>query len=164
MSPKSLLRHPLAVSPLEEFTTGSFREIYEDENAKPVSKVRRVLLCSGKIYYDLLAKQTENKIKDVAIIRVEQLHPFPTKQVKEALAKYKNLESIFWVQEEPENMGAWSYLLRSFYRDKTLGNMEVVARKPSASPATGFSKLHAKEQADLVERAFRFVAQTAARV
>jgi 2-oxoglutarate dehydrogenase E1 component len=156
MSPKSLLRHPLAVSPLEEFTSGSFREVYEDDYVKPVSKVRRVLLCSGKVYYDLLAKQQEAKIKDVAIIRVEQLHPFPTKQVKDAIAKYKNCESIYWVQEEPENMGAWTYFLRLFHRDKVLGQAEVIARKASASPATGFNKLHVKEQTALVERAFAF--------
>lgn len=155
MSPKSLLRHPLVVSDLNEFTEGSFKEIYEDENVKPANKVKRILLCTGKIYYDLLAYQQENKIKDVAIIRVEQLSPFPTKQVKEAIAKYKSQESILWVQEEPENMGAWTYILRLFHKDKVLGNIDVLARKASASPATGFYKLHNKEQAALVEKAFQ---------
>jgi 2-oxoglutarate dehydrogenase E1 component len=155
MSPKSLLRHPLVVSDLNEFTEGAFKEIYEDENVKPANKVKRILLCTGKIYYDLLAYQQENKIKDVAIIRVEQLSPFPTKQVKEAIAKYKSQESILWVQEEPENMGAWTYILRLFHKDKVLGNIDVLARKASASPATGFYKLHNKEQAALVEKAFQ---------
>jgi 2-oxoglutarate dehydrogenase E1 component len=155
MSPKSLLRHPLVVSDLNEFTEGAFKEIYEDENVKPANKVKRILLCTGKIYYDLLAYQQENKVKDVAIIRVEQLTPFPTKQVKEAIAKYKSQESILWVQEEPENMGAWTYILRLFHKDKVLGNIDVLSRKASASPATGFYKLHNKEQAALVEKAFQ---------
>lgn len=150
MSPKSMLRHPKAVSPLSDFAEGTrFQEVIGDTYADP-KKVKRVLFCSGKVYWDLLDKQQKDERTDVAIIRVEQLHPFPKKQVDALLAQYKKVEKI-WVQEEPENMGFWSFVLREF-PEIGLGN--VIARKASASPATGFTKVHAKEQADLVERAF----------
>ena len=150
MSPKSMLRHPLAVSPMSDFAEGtSFQEVIGDKYADP-KKVKRVLLCTGKVYYDLLDKQQKEGRTDVAIVRVEQLHPFPKTQVEAELGKYKKPE-IIWVQEEPENMGCWTFVLREF-PEIGLGN--VVARKSSASPATGFTKVHAKEQADIVERAF----------
>lgn len=150
MSPKSMLRHPKAVSPLSDFAEGTrFQEVIGDTYADP-KKVKRVLFCSGKVYWDLLDKQQKDGREDVAIIRIEQLHPFPKKQVDALLAQYKKAEKI-WVQEEPENMGFWSFVLREF-PEIGLGN--VIARKASASPATGFTKVHAKEQADIVERAF----------
>ena len=150
MSPKSMLRHPLAVSAMSDFAEGTrFQEVIGDKLADP-KKVKRVLLCSGKVYYDLLDKQQKEGRTDVAIVRVEQLHPFPKTQVEAELSKYKKPE-ILWVQEEPENMGCWSFVLREF-PEIGLGN--VVARKSSASPATGFTKVHAKEQADIVERAY----------
>ncbi|GAA4392608.1 2-oxoglutarate dehydrogenase E1 component [Hymenobacter koreensis] len=148
MSPKSLLRHPLCASPLDEFTSGTFREVLGDTYAE-AKKVKRVLLCSGKIYYDLLEEQTKSERKDVAIVRLEQLHPFPKKQLDAELKKYPKAELI-WVQEEPENMGYWNYMLRFMRRE--LG--DVVARKPSASPATGYNKVHVKEQKQIVARAF----------
>ncbi|MBC7922824.1 MAG: 2-oxoglutarate dehydrogenase E1 component [Ferruginibacter sp.] len=149
MSPKSLLRHPQCVSPLEDFTNGRFREVIGDAYAQP-KQVKKVLLCSGKVYFDLLEAQQSGKRVDVAVVRVEQLHPFPTGQVDAELAKYNKGVSVEWVQEEPENMGAWSYVLRS-YRHVAL---EVIARKPSASPAIGFAKIHAKEQEEIVKKAF----------
>ena len=150
MSPKSMLRHPLAVSQLSDFTEGTrFQETIGDEYAD-AKKVKRVLLCSGKVYYDLLDKQQKEKRTDVAIIRVEQLHPFPKKQIEAHLAKYKKPE-VIWVQEEPENMGYWSFVLREFPQ---IGVNSFIARKSSASPATGYTKVHAKEQADIVEKAF----------
>jgi 2-oxoglutarate dehydrogenase E1 component len=150
MSPKSMLRHPLAVSPMSDFVEGTrFQEVIGDKYADP-KKVKRVLLCSGKVYYDLLDKQQKESRTDVAIIRLEQLHPFPKKQVEAELAKYKKPE-VIWIQEEPENMGCWSFVLREF---PEIGLGKVVARKSSASPATGFTKVHAKEQAEIVERAF----------
>ncbi|MFD2721246.1 2-oxoglutarate dehydrogenase E1 component [Hymenobacter monticola] len=148
MSPKSMLRHPLAVSPIEEFTSGAFREVLGDDFAE-AKKVKRVLLCSGKVYYDLLEEQRTSNRTDVAIIRLEQLHPFPKKQLDAELAKYGKAK-IYWVQEEPENMGYWNYMLRFMRRELE----DVVARKPSASPATGYNKIHVKEQKDLVARAF----------
>jgi 2-oxoglutarate dehydrogenase E1 component len=148
MSPKSMLRHPLCVSPVEEFTSGRFREVLGDDFAD-AKKVKRVLLCSGKVYYDLLDEQRSSDRRDVAIIRLEQLHPFPKKQLDAELAKYGKAK-IYWVQEEPENMGYWNYLLRFMRRELE----DVVARKPSASPATGYNKIHVKEQKELVGRAF----------
>ncbi|KAA9333242.1 2-oxoglutarate dehydrogenase E1 component [Hymenobacter busanensis] len=148
MSPKSLLRHPLCASPLEEFTSGSFREVLGDTYAE-AKKVKRVLLCSGKVYYDLLEEQTKSERKDVAIVRLEQLHPFPKKQLDAELKKYPKAELI-WVQEEPENMGYWNYMLRFMRRELA----DVVARKPSASPATGYNKVHVQEQKQIVARAF----------
>lgn len=148
MSPKSMLRNPLCVSPVEDFTSGRFQEVLADGFAE-AKKVKRVLLCSGKVYYDLLDEQQQSDRKDVAIVRLEQLHPFPKKQLDAELAKYPKAK-VYWVQEEPENMGYWNYLLRFMRRDLE----DVVARKPSASPATGYNKVHVKEQKDLVARAF----------
>ena len=148
MSPKSLLRHPKVVSPTSAFTSGSFQEVIAD-NFVTTRAVKRVVLCSGKVYYDLLEKQEKDKRKDVALIRVEQLHPFPKTQVNKLLDKYKNAE-YFWLQEEPENMGYWGFVQRA-YPEKDL---QLIARKASASPATGYAKVHAQEQQELVEKAF----------
>jgi 2-oxoglutarate dehydrogenase E1 component len=151
MSPKSMLRHPLAVSPIADFLEGTrFQEVIGDNYADP-KKVKRVLLCSGKVYYDLLDKQQKESRTDVAIVRVEQLHPFPKKQVEAQLSKYKKAETTLWVQEEPQNMGYWSFILREF---PEIGFGNFVTRKSSASPATGLTKVHNKEQADIVARAF----------
>ncbi len=148
MSPKSLLRHPKAISPAEEFTKGSFQEVLPDTYATTRS-VKKVVLCSGKVYFDLQEKQEKDKRKDVAIIRVEQLHPFPKTQVDKLLNKYKNAE-FYWLQEEPENMGYWGFIQRAYpERDLTL-----ISRKASASPATGYAKQHAIEQKELIEKAF----------
>lgn len=152
MSPKSLLRHPEVVSSLSAFTEGKFEEIYEDHYARPYNKVEKILLCTGKVYFDLRAKQQADARKDVAIIRLEQLHPFPEKRLNQLLAKYKNAKTLVWVQEEPVNMGYWTYILRTFYARKDL---KLVARKPSASPATGYSKIHLKEQENIVKAAFK---------
>ncbi|MFD2248510.1 2-oxoglutarate dehydrogenase E1 component [Pontibacter ruber] len=148
MSPKSLLRHPLVSSPIEEFTSGGFREVIGDDYAVAKS-VKKVLLCWGKVYFDLLEEQQKNNRTDVAIIRMEQLAPFPKVQLEAELSKYKNAR-VYWVQEEPENMGAWTYILRIMRNSVE----DVVARKASASPATGYLKVHAKEQQELIGRAF----------
>lgn len=150
MSPKSLLRHPKVVSPLEEFTKGGFREIILDNAVKP-KDVKRVLLCSGKIFYDLDEVREKEKVKDVAIIRVEQIHPLPKKQIMDALKQYKDAE-VVWVQEEPENMGYWNFILRMMYKELP---MEVIARKMSASPATGYNKVHVEEQNNIVKKALK---------
>ena len=149
MSPKSIFRHPKVVSPIEEFTKGKFQEVIGDSFVDK-AKVKKVLLCSGKVYFDLLDRQEKDKRKDVAIVRLEQLHPFPTKQVDAELAKYKGAD-VYFVQEEPENMGYWSYVIREFGWAKFKG---LVARKKSASPATGFLKVHGVEQANLINKAF----------
>ncbi len=149
MSPKSMLRHPLCVSPIEDFTKGGFKEVLDDNYVENPDQVKKLLLCTGKIYWDLFAKQQEGKRKDVAIVRLEQLAPLPEKQIENILKKYKNA-SPFWVQEEPENMGAWTYLLR-FYRRS---NIEFIGRKANDTPATGFLKVHNLEQQDLINQAF----------
>lgn len=150
MSPKSLLRHPKVVSPLSEFTEGAFREVLPDTtvNAKDV---KRVVLCSGKIYYDLDEAREKEKVKDVAIVRIEQLHPLPKKQMLEVLAGYPEAE-LFWVQEEPSNMGYWNYILRLLHKELP---MELIARKASASPATGYNKVHVEEQKNIVAQALK---------
>lgn len=150
MSPKSLLRHPKVMSPIEEFTSGRFKEIILDETVK-AKDVKRVVLCSGKIYYDLEEVREKEKVKDVAIIRVEQLHPLPKKQIMDALKAYKGAE-VVWVQEEPENMGYWNYILRMMWKDLP---MDVIARKMSASPATGYNKVHVEEQNNIVKQALK---------
>jgi len=148
-APKSLLRHPKVISPIKEFTEGKFREIYEDDYVTN-KNVKRVLLCTGKVYYDLLEKQQADERKDVAIIRIEQLHPFPMNQVDKALKKFKDPE-VFWVQEEPSNMGYWTYMLRTIANK---AGLQLISRKSSASPATGYAKVHKSEQEALVEKAF----------
>ena len=148
MSPKSLLRHPKVVSPIAEFTSGRFREVLPDTTADP-KKVKRVVLCTGKVYFDLEEAREKEKIANVALVRLEQLHPLPKTQLLEVLKSYKGAE-IVWVQEEPENMGYWNYLLRLLYQELP---MRVIARKPSASPATGYNKVHVEEQKTLVAQA-----------
>ena len=148
MSPKSLLRHPKVVSPVDDFTSGAFQEVIGDDNID-AKKVKKVILCSGKLYYDLLEKKDKDKRKDVALIRIEQLHPFPTKKVDTLLKDFKNAELI-WCQEEPENMGYWSYILRA-YPNK---DFKLISRKASASPATGYAKVHKQEQEEIINNAF----------
>lgn len=151
-TPKSLLRHPLCVSPLVDFTDGKFQEVIEDTNVK-ASDVTRVLFCSGKIYYELLEKQQKEQIKNVAIVRVEQLYPTPLAQMEAVYSKYKNAKEALWVQEEPENMGAWPYLLRRL-RKTSFSDIEVISRKESSSTATGYAKQHADQQAYILAKAF----------
>jgi 2-oxoglutarate dehydrogenase E1 component len=149
LSPKSLLRHPSVISPLEEFTNGIFNEVLDDPNAT-AKEVKRVVLCTGKIFYDLQEVQLKKKIKDTAVIRLEQLHPFPEKQLNAVLKKYKNA-TLVWAQEEPANMGYMSYILRMLPKQQ----MEWISRKASASPATGYSKVHKAEQEKIINQAFQ---------
>lgn len=147
-SPKANLRHPGSYSLVNEFTTGGFKEVMDDEFAD-IAKVKKVLFCSGKIYFDLAEKQQKEKRNDVAIIRVEQLYPLPLKQI-EALYKKYNKATWFWVQEEPLNMGAVSYLKMNLHEM----NYGVISRQPSASTATGYNKVHVQEQGEIIETAF----------
>ncbi|MBO9699002.1 MAG: 2-oxoglutarate dehydrogenase E1 component [Sporocytophaga sp.] len=149
MSPKSLLRNPSVVSPMNEFMSGKFREIIDDKEADP-KKVKKVLLCSGKVYYDLLDEKVNNKRSDVAIVRLEQLYPLAQDQLNAILNKYKGAK-VVWVQEEPVNMGAWEYILRNLYKK---ADIDVVARDEAASPAVGYLKAHNESQKDLVQQAF----------
>jgi 2-oxoglutarate dehydrogenase E1 component len=153
-TPKSMLRHPRAVSALAECGTGKFQRVIPDATVAG-GKVRRVLLCSGKLYYDLLQRREDLKLTDVAIVRIEQLYPFPAAELEAALAGYPDETNVIWVQEEPENMGAWRYLrvtcsMRLFNRFPLTG----IARPESASPATGSAKAHKIEQERLLVSAF----------
>jgi 2-oxoglutarate dehydrogenase E1 component len=144
-SPKSLLRHPAVISPIDAFVNGTFKEVLDDETVK-AKDVKKVLLCSGKVYYDLSEAAQKKKVKDIAIVRLEQLHPFPEKQLQATLKKYKDAKLV-WVQEEPANMGYWSYILRY------MSGLELISRKASASPATGYSKVHKVEQEKIISQA-----------
>lgn len=154
-SPKKLLRYPACVSGIEDFTTGGFMEVIDDSYVNPEA-VTRVLFCSGKIYYDLLEQQQADKRTDIAIVRLEQLYPLPIHQLREVVARYSNA-SYFWVQEEPRNMGAWSFILRMLSEIK----IEPICRKPSSSPATGFPKQHVAQQKYIVQMAFGLVIEKA---
>lgn len=149
MSPKSLLRHPRCTSDISEIQEGTkFQEVLDDTSANS-KKIKKVLLCTGKVYYDLLKAKEEQKRDDIAIIRVEQLYPFPLKQVENLLKQYAGAD-VAWVQEEPKNMGAWLHILANLHPL----NITCVSRKPSASPATGYKKVHDDEQAKIIEQAF----------
>jgi len=150
-TPKSLLRAPKCVSPIADFTNGRFQELIDDNFADP-KKVRRVLFCSGKVYYDLLEKQQTDQRKDVAIARIEQLYPTPEQQMLKLKAKYTKATEFIWVQEEPENMGAWPYLCRKFRKNEL--QLDVISRKESSSTATGFAKQHNSQQLYIVGKAF----------
>jgi 2-oxoglutarate dehydrogenase E1 component len=147
-TPKANLRHPGTYSKLEEFTNGGFKEVIDDPTAQ-ADKVSKVLFCSGKIYFDLLDRQQKDNRSDVAIIRVEQLYPLPYKQLDTLQKKY-NKATWFWVQEEPQNMGAASFLQMNL---KSI-NFGTISRQPSASTATGYNKVHQQEQGEIIETAF----------
>ena len=151
-TPKSLLRNPKCVSPLSDFTDGRFQELIDDSSAD-AKKVKRVLFCSGKIYYDLLEKQQVDSRTDVAIVRIEQLYPTPVDQIAKIKAKYGKATEFIWVQEEPENMGAWPYLCRKFRTDEVL-KLDVISRNESSSTATGYSKQHTAQQLQIIGKAF----------
>jgi len=148
-TPKSLLRHPNCVSGMEEFSQGTFRELIDDPGAEPVT-TDRVLICSGKIYFDLLEEKLAKGYSQTAIIRLEQLYPLPAIQLKGLLKKYGQARRIIWVQEEPQNMGAWPFLALNL----TDIPLSIIARPPSASPASGSSRFHHMQQQKIIEKAF----------
>ena len=147
-TPKSLLRHPRVVSPVKDFVKGRFQEILDDPDVKPAD-IKRLIFCSGKIFYDLLERREQEKLTDVAIVRVEQLYPLPVHQLKKIIERYKHVERYFWVQEEPENMGPWGYLRRKFKLVRTT----LISREESASPATGIHRHHVQEQENIINLA-----------
>ncbi len=152
MTPKSLLRHKRAVSPVDELTTGHFQEVVDDAAADP-ARVRRVVLCSGKVFYDLLERREAANLNDVALVRVEQFHPFPVEPVNRILKRYRKAKEWVWAQEESFNMGGWFYMEP---RLRELGvDLQYVGRDSSASPATGSRRVHLLEQKELVEAALR---------
>jgi 2-oxoglutarate dehydrogenase E1 component len=156
MSPKSLLRHPMAKSKAEEFVgEGHFMRILSDINGAADKDTRRVILCSGKVAYDLFESRDKNEIKDTQIIRIEQIYPFPGEPLAARLAKMPNLEEVIWCQEEPKNNGSWFFVEPLI--EETLANAKAkvsraryAGRQASASPATGSAKRHTLEQGALV--------------
>ncbi len=148
-TPKSLLRHAQCVSPLSEFSEGQFKDVLDDDYAK-ADKVKKVLLCSGKVYYDLLKKQQEDERRDVAIIRLEQLYPLPVDSLKKIIERYSGKKQLIWVQEEPQNSGVLMFM-HYHLRD---WNPDFISRKASPVPATGFHKVHEEEQEEIIEKAF----------
>ncbi|MBT9259701.1 MAG: 2-oxoglutarate dehydrogenase E1 component [Clostridiales bacterium] len=152
MTPKSLLRHPLARSTLEEFTQGGFHPVLDDPLVDDPGEVRRVLLCSGKVYVDLLARRQKEPRRDLACIRVEQLYPFPRRELEKVLRRYEKSETYVWLQEEPRNMGAWTFMaprLKAILGEEPL----YVGRPPLASPAEGFAELHQRVQEEILREA-----------
>ena len=155
MTPKSLLRAKDAASPLSEFTKGAFQTVIPENKELKGDKVKRVLACSGKVYYDLVKKREEKGVEDVAIIRVEQLYPFPHKAFATELKKYPNATDIVWCQDEPQNQGAWFFIQHNIHENMADGQrLGYSGRAASASPAVGYSHLHQEQQKALVEGAF----------
>lgn len=154
-TPKSLLRSPKAVSRLEDLTSGRFNEVLDDSTVDP-QKVTRVLFCSGKVYYDLATARDERKLSNVAIVRVEQMYPFPQAQIDAVLSRFSPKAEVFWVQEEPRNMGPWRFMLEYFQPvlEPSKRSLRYVGRPSYASPAAGTVKRHEQEQAELVNDSF----------
>lgn len=154
MSPKSVLRNPLATSPIKELADGEFQVMIPEVDNIDAKKVDRVVICGGKVYYDLLTERREKKLDHVAIIRIEQLYPFPEKMAKQILANYSHVKNIVWCQEEPQNQGAWTMIQPCLTDILSKGQVLSYAGRPSsASPAVGYHSVHEKEQKALVEQA-----------
>lgn len=149
MSPKSLLRHPKVVSTMEDFAEGKFQPVIDDASAQ-AQNVKSLVFCSGKLYYELLAKKEELGREDVALVRLEQLYPLQDDQINEILAKYNQRTRFIWAQEEPENMGAWSYILRNFRKE----GVDVIAPVASGTPAPGSHKMYENNQKTIINRVF----------
>ena len=159
MSPKSLLRHRLATSERDELTKGRFDVVIDEIDGVDPKKVTRLILCTGKVFYDLLEKRRENGIEDIAIARVEQLYPFPEEEIRALLDKYVNAREVCWAQEEPRNQGSWFFMLSRRHLagciDSKRHSLVYAGRDYSASPAVGYMNIHLQQQRALVENALR---------
>jgi 2-oxoglutarate dehydrogenase E1 component len=156
MSPKSMLRNPMATSSIDELAEGEFQLLIPEVDKLDSTKVDRVVFCSGKVYYDLLGKRRSDKLNNIAIIRVEQLYPFAEKHCRQILEAYPNAKEIVWCQEEPQNMGAWITMqpcLANLLSKRQA--LRYAGRASSASPAVGYHSVHEKEQAKLVAEALQ---------
>jgi len=154
MSPKSLLRHKMAVSTLDDITKGEFQLMIPDDSNIPLDSIKRVVLCSGKVYDDIIAKRDEQQLKEVAVLRIEQLYPFPTEEVQAELKKYKQAKDIVWCQEEPKNQGAW-FSTRHHLEECLSSHQQLsyAGRPFLAAPAVGYLSVHIKRQQALVDDA-----------
>ncbi|MEL0048224.1 MAG: 2-oxoglutarate dehydrogenase E1 component, partial [Gammaproteobacteria bacterium] len=157
MTPKSLLRHKLAVSTVDELCDGQFQLVIGETEELDAKKVKRVVLCSGKVYFDLWEARAEQDLKDVAIVRIEQLYPFPDAQLLEALAPYGKLNQVIWCQEEPINQGAWfsiQHRLRRVIKGlKASPSLHYAGREAFAAPAVGYASVHIEQQQRLIQSA-----------
>ena len=154
MTPKSLLRLPAASSAIDDLANGGFQPLIDDAEISDRDAVKRVVLCSGKVYYDLVEARKKTEKRDVAVVRLEQLYPFPLQSIRETLAKYPDASELVWAQEEPQNMGGWTFVQERL--ENLLSNCErprYIGRTASASPAIGSYSIHQKEQAELVNAA-----------
>jgi 2-oxoglutarate dehydrogenase E1 component len=156
MTPKSLLRHEMSVSALEELTRGSFARVIDEVDELAPGQIRRLVFCSGKVYFDLLKARRKDGIRDVALVRIEQLYPFPSEEYEAILARYGSAREIVWCQEEPQNQGAW-YQIRHRLQESLGARRQVLyaGRAPAAAPATGIAKIHEAEQHALIDAALR---------
>ena len=151
MTPKSLLRLPAATSAMDELESGGFQPVIDDALATDKAAVTRIVLCSGKVYYDLDAGREESADRRVAIVRLEQFYPFPTSRLNEVFAEYPNAKEVFWTQEEPQNMGGWTFVQNRLQEMiPSAASLRFVGRAPSASPATGSYAIHELEQKQIV--------------
>jgi 2-oxoglutarate dehydrogenase E1 component len=157
-TPKSLLRNKDATSTLNEFTKGGFQTVIGELNADVLAaatKVKRVIACSGKVYYDLVKKREEKSLNDVAIVRVEQLYPFPHKALATEIKKFPNATEVVWCQDEPQNQGAWFFVQHNIHENMLDGQrLGYAGRAASASPAVGYAHLHQDQQKALIDAAF----------
>jgi 2-oxoglutarate decarboxylase len=155
-----MLRNRAVVSPVSDFIGGRFRSVIDDpryrENDGPAADVHRILLCSGKIFWELAAARDKRKVDDTAIVRIEQLYPAPHRQLAAVLERYPNAKDVRWVQEEPANQGPWPYfgLELPEKMPERLAGLKRISRRRMAAPAPGSSKVHEVEQADIIEKAF----------
>lgn len=159
-TPKSMLRNKAVVSDVKDFTESKFRSVFDEptyeQGIGDTAKVKRILLTSGKLYYELAAEKAKHKREDVAIVRIEQLYPIPTYRLNEALAKYPNATDIAWVQEELTNQGAWPFFGLNLPEvlPERLGRLRRISRRAMSAPSSGSSKVHAVEQAEIIGEAF----------
>jgi 2-oxoglutarate dehydrogenase E1 component len=156
MTPKGMLRHPLAVSSIADLSEGKFQHIIDDSFVNPIN-VKSITFTTGKIYYELLAKRQSEKIDNVALVRIEQLYPLHTSQIEAILAKYSKAENIIWAQEEPKNMGAWSFISPRL-SELIDGKMKIIyiGRKASASTASGSFVIHSAEQKEIIDNVMSY--------
>jgi 2-oxoglutarate dehydrogenase complex dehydrogenase (E1) component-like enzyme len=154
MTPKSLLRLPAATSQVSELLNGGFQPVIDDASIKEANAIKKIVVTTGKVYYDIVEGRKTAGSNDVALVRVEQYYPFPSNKIAELIERYPNATSICWAQEEPENIGAWEFVrprLESIVPER-LGKLRFVGRNRSASPATGFYTIHQLEQQEIVRQ------------
>jgi 2-oxoglutarate dehydrogenase E1 component len=156
MTPKSLLRHDMSVSALEDLTRGGFARVIDEADDLQPAQVRRLVFCSGKVYFDLLKARRKDGIREVALVRIEQLYPVPIEEYETILNRYANAREVVWCQEEPQNQGAW-YQIRHRLQEPLGVRRQVLyaGRAPAAAPATGIAKIHEAEQHALIEAALK---------